>query len=226
MKYKYQMHTHTYPCSLCSRMSPEELVQSIGESEYAGAVLTNHFIGGNTGIDRKLPWSEFVREYEIDYERCQAAAKEYDVDVIFGVEENIGGGLEILVYGLTPEILYQNEKLRQHKLQDWREVADRYGLLIVQAHPYRERYYITEPGVLPLEMLDGIEVYNLGNNPEENESAKELASEHKELILTSGADAHSTKAALISGIACKERIKNESDLIRILRSGEYELIER
>ena len=224
MKYKYQMHTHTYPCSLCSKMSSEELAKSIGESDYSGVVITNHFIGGNTGIDRKLEWVDFVKAFENDYERCKEAAKEYDIDILFGVEENVDKGREILVYGLTPEILYQNEKLRNHRIADWREIADRHGLLIVQAHPYRERPYIVEPGVLPIDMLDGIEVYNLYNKPEENEKAEKLAAMNPNLILLSGADAHNPAPALISGIACEERMRNEKDLVRILKSGKYDLI--
>ena len=53
-KYKYQLHTHTSPCSKCGAMSPEELARALYEGGYAGAVLTNHFYGGNSGIDRTL----------------------------------------------------------------------------------------------------------------------------------------------------------------------------
>ena len=60
MGYKYQMHTHTSPCSRCGRLTPEELAQSLAEGGYQGAVLTNHFKGGNSGIDRSLPWEKFV----------------------------------------------------------------------------------------------------------------------------------------------------------------------
>ena len=51
--YKYQLHAHTLPCSACARMTPQELVESLHRSGYQGCVITNHFMGGNSGIDVK-----------------------------------------------------------------------------------------------------------------------------------------------------------------------------
>ncbi|MBQ9975117.1 MAG: hypothetical protein IJP16_01290 [Clostridia bacterium] len=42
-EYKYQMHTHTSPCSACAVTTPLELCRSLAEGGYAGAVLTNLF---------------------------------------------------------------------------------------------------------------------------------------------------------------------------------------
>lgn len=52
-------------------MTPIELVDALEAEGYSGAVLTNHFYWGNTGIDRNLPWNEFVKAYEIDYKKCK-----------------------------------------------------------------------------------------------------------------------------------------------------------
>ena len=78
-QYKYQMHAHTHPCSACSRLSPEELVESLRAGGYAGCVITNHFFHGNTGIDRRLAWEDFVAYYERDYLECKELAKKYRV---------------------------------------------------------------------------------------------------------------------------------------------------
>ena len=64
--YKYQMHTHTAPCSLCASMTPEELAEALNKGGYQGCVMTNHFMMGNTGIDRALSWNDFVKQYELD----------------------------------------------------------------------------------------------------------------------------------------------------------------
>ena len=61
MKYKYQMHAHTSPCSACAVMSPAELVESLYSGGYSGCVITNHFYNGNSGIDRKLPYNDFIK---------------------------------------------------------------------------------------------------------------------------------------------------------------------
>ena len=75
MKYKYQMHAHTSPCSACAVMSPAELVESLYSGGYSGCVVTNHFYKGNSGIDRNLPYNDFIKKYEEDYLECKKAAE-------------------------------------------------------------------------------------------------------------------------------------------------------
>lgn len=223
-QYKYQLHTHTSPCSDCGKMTPSELADALRIEGYSGAVLTNHFYWGNTGIDRSLPWNEFVKAYEDDYIECKKAGTRKNVDIIFGIEEHIEGGLEILVYGLTPEMLYAHPELRSHSIEDWNKLREEYGILIIQAHPFRTRSYNRLVGVLPLNFIDGIEVQNSGNTPENDIAAKEFAKEHPDLILTSGADAHIPAHISLGGIETNERITDESALVKILKEKNFKLI--
>ncbi len=224
MKYKYQLHTHTSPPSRCGVMSPRELVLGLVECGYSGALLTNHFYGGNTGIDRGLEWEKFVRAYEDDYIECSKIGEEYDIDILFSVEEHIGGGKEIICLGVTPKMLYEHPTLMSGDIEIWHNLLHGVGGLIIQAHPFRERAYISEPGPLPLSLIDGIEVYNFGNTEEANELAGVLARKNPSLILSSGADAHSASTLMHGGIATNERLRTIEDLIRVLKSGDYELI--
>ena len=223
-KFRYQMHAHTLPCSACSEMFAEELAESLFEGGYSGCVITNHFINGNTGIYRKLPWEEFVEEYERSYFELKEFGEEYGLDIIFGIEEHVGGGLEILCYGITPEILYQHPELRERNLELWYKTLKEYGVLCIQAHPFREMPYIPESKVLPLEFIDGIEVFNADNYLEDNQAAEEFAKEHPELILLSGADTHEGITACFGGIETTRRIRNGQDLVEILKNREYTLI--
>lgn len=223
-KYKYQTHTHTAACSRCGRLSPEDLARALYEGGYAGAVLTNHFYGGNSAIDRTLSWEGFVKAYEDDYIACRKAAKKYDVDIIFGVEEHLYGGLEILAYGIEPEVLYAHPELVERQGEDWLKMLHGVGALMIQAHPYREASYITMPGPLPVEWIDGIEIFNVGNKDNANELAAEFAAQHPEFILTAGSDAHTTERVCMSGISTDERIRNAAELAEVLKSGRYELI--
>lgn len=223
-KYKYQLHTHTSPCSACGKMSPAELCDALRFEGFSGAVLTNHFIGGNSGIDRTAPWKDFVGAYERDYLDCKEAAAKKNVDIIFGVEEGVGGGIEILAYGLTPEMLYCHEELKNHTIEAWSALREEYGILIIQAHPFRNRSYNSKIGVLPLEYIDGIEVLNSGNTPENDELAAEFAKAHPELIFTSGADAHKQVHIPLGGIKTPERITDEKKLVEVLKSKDFSLI--
>ena len=172
MKYKYQLHTHTSPCSKCAPMTPKELIEGLILGGYNGCVLTNHFYKGNSGIDRNLSWNEFVYEYEKNYTECKELAKINNLDVIFGLEEHLVDGLEILCYGITPQFLYDHPELKDdHTIETWYKDLHEFGALCIQAHPFRDRSYIINPRLLPLKFIDGIEVFNACNTPEANERA-------------------------------------------------------
>ncbi len=222
--YKYQMHSHTLPCSACSQMTPRELVKSLHKGGYSGFVITNHFIHGNTGINRHIPWNDFVLEYEKDYNECKKHAEKYGMDVIFGLEEGVGEGLEILCYGVTPEILYAHPELRSRNASLWHDVMNSHGAICIQAHPFRERDYIPQPKALPLEIIDGFEIFNADNSYKNDAKAVELSKNHPELITVSGADTHIPETACLCGITVSKRIKSETELVEILKSGKYELI--
>ncbi|MBQ9743864.1 MAG: PHP domain-containing protein [Clostridia bacterium] len=224
-QYKYQMHVHTTPCSHCGLMTPYELCKGLHDMGYKGAVLTNHFFHGNTGIDRSLPWEEFVKAYEKDYKDCLEASKEFDLDILFGIEEVVVPGLEILCYGLTPKILYNNPHLRDCDTEAWVETMRKNGVVLVQAHPFREAFYIPNPGPLPLRLIDGVEIYNRGNGtPEMNEATLQLAEENPLLIRLSGADAHCIEHIPYGGIVTKKRIRNEKALAEALKNKQFEPI--
>ncbi len=223
-EYKYQMHTHTYPCSHCAVMTPEELAKALHKGGYSGCVITNHFFNGNTGIDRRLPWNDFVKQYEIDFLECKNQAKKYNLDIIFGIEEHIGGGLEILCYGITPDILYDRPELKERGYEQWFKLVHSQGGIVIQAHPFRRRLYIPEAKPLPFEFIDGIEVFNAGNSMRDNLEAEYLAEKHPEFICVSGADTHDESTVCLGGIISPRRIKNEKELVNLLKSGEYKLI--
>ena len=224
--YKYQMHIHTTPCSKCGGLTPETLCQALLENGFQGGVITNHFYHGNSGIDRseKTSWEDFVSAYENDYLACKAEAEKHGLDIIFSIEESVVPGLEILCYGVTPKVLYDNPQLIKQDLYEWVRVMRENGVVVVQAHPFREADYIPNPGALPHEFLDGAEVFNRGNSTAEmNQKALEFANEHN-LIKTSSADAHWPDHIPYGVILAKKRITNEKELADLLRSGEYELI--
>lgn len=224
-QYKYQMHTHTLPCSACAHMSPTELCEVIHKAGYQGAVLTNHFYHGNCGIDRGKEWTSFVEAYERDYQACVAEGKKYDLDILFGIEEVVAPGLEILCYGITPKTLYDNPHLRHCSLEEFAKTMRQNGAVLIQAHPFREVFYIPKPGVLPLEFIDGIEVYNRGNATDEmNQKAMEYARRHPHLLQISGGDTHRAQDFAFGGIQTSSRIKTAEELAVCLQEKNYTLL--
>lgn len=220
--YRYEMHIHSEPCS-GGGDDIRRQIDVLIKRGYTGMVITNHFYYGDTRVDRALPWEEFVDAYRQDYLRGLEYAREKDFDLFFGIEEHVGDGLEVLCYGITPELLAAHPELRMHRVEDYIRIVHEAGGLIFQAHPYRDRYYITKPGPLPcLDELDGIEVYNAANTPEANERARKLATE-RGLRCTAGSDGHHRSSCGYGGVEFYERPRNYAEFIEMLRSGSYEI---
>ena len=221
--YKYEMHVHTSPCSGGGR-DIRDHIDDLMEKGYSGMVVTNHFYRGDNRIDRELPWEEFVDAYRQDYLYGLEYANEVDFDLLFGLEEHVGNGQEILLYGITVDDIAAHPELKGAPAEKYAEVIHSVGGLVYQAHPYRARHYVSCPFPLDcLDELDGIEVYNAGNEPEWNESAKQLAKE-KNLACVAGSDAHKRGTGGRAGIATKERMRNNADLVRVLKSRDYTVL--
>lgn len=224
--YLYDMHQHTNACSACGREDPVSIVRAYARDGWAGFVLTDHFIHGCTRVNRHQPWADIVGAYERAFETAYEEGQRLGVDVIFGIEENIGDGKEVLLYGITPEWLYDHPALQDGhagNLELISQLAHEAGALVVQAHPYRVRDYIPRPWEdVDLTLLDGVEVYNACNTEMENLRALQLAERH-DLLMTVGSDSHVADFPARAGIAVESRIPDSTTLAAILHSGDYEL---
>lgn len=221
--FKYEMHCHTLPSNGGSPV--EEHIDHLISLGFSGLVITNHFRWGSTALDRNMPWADFVEHYRRDWEIGHEYGEKRDFDVLFAVEEHIGGGKEILVYGLTPKFFFDNPELADHELETYSRLVRPAGGLVLQAHPWRVRHYMPDPGpVADLSLLDGIEVFNAGNTPEENEKCAALAAANPRFILTAGSDAHANDSAGRGGIASPHRLRTEADLAELLKSRRHTIV--
>lgn len=223
MKYRYEMHQHMTPCSHCGRADPAGLVCKLKEQGLAGCVITDHFYHGNSGIERSLTWEEFCRPYEDNYLETREEGKKLGIDILFGLEEHVGDGKEVLIYGITPEFMYLHPELREGSLETVFRAAKEFGAVVIQAHPFRSRDYIPDPDKkLDASFLDGYEIFNTANKPEDNEKAFNVFSDCGK-ILTAGSDCHRNENGTRSGIETDFRITDERQLAEVLKSGKYGL---
>jgi predicted metal-dependent phosphoesterase TrpH len=142
MMYKYETHCHSSQCSRCGRSTSQELVKAYYEAGYAGLVLTDHFIFGNTAVPRDLPWETRMQCYYDAYLDACKAAEGLDFDVIFGIEHAYGDGKEVLIYGIDLSFLLSNPDIPELTLDELVDRVHAYGGIVVQAHPYRDRSYV------------------------------------------------------------------------------------
>ncbi len=135
MMYLYETHCHSSQCSRCAVSTSQEMVRAYHRAGYAGLVLTDHFIWGNTAVDRRLPWEVRMQQYYDAYLAAREAARELDFDVIFGFEHAYGDGKEVLVYGVGLDFLLSNPDIPQLSLDEFARRIQNAGGIVIQAHP-------------------------------------------------------------------------------------------
>lgn len=221
MNYRYETHCHSSRCSRCAHSTPAELVNAYHAKGFSGLVLTDHFIHGNHCVDETLPWEMRMQCYYNAYLEAKDAAKALDFDVLFGIEHAYCGGLEVLCYGIDLDFLVNNPDIPQLDIREFAARVHEYGGIVIHAHPYRWAGPELE---LPLDILDGIEVWNAGNPPEKNALAQQLAN-GTELIQTSGSDLHSIAEPKLgtAGISLPYRVRTEGEMVAALKRGDHRL---
>lgn len=222
--YKYETHIHTSNCSACAISSGYEIVDAAVKKGYSGFFITNHFYHGNTSIDRNLDWESFISAYRADYELTKNYGEKMGIQVFFGLEEGFAAGKEMLIYGVAPEVFVKNPEFIMLGAKEKADFVRDNGGITVCAHPFRSRSYIPNPNKKPdPSIFDGIEAYNQGNLPEENQKAFDFATENG-LFTTSGGDIHRKNDFGFAGIEFTKKLKNDRDFIKKLKSGDYKLI--
>ncbi len=223
--YLYELHFHTRYGSACGRSDETDYLPFYQAQGYRGIVVTDHFYHGNTAPSRDLPWDAYVARYCEGYYRMKDAAKDYGIDIFFGLEENFGGD-EYLVLGLTPAWLTAHPELRNADRYTFLHLAREAGAFLIQAHPFRERDYIKRITLTP-DFSDAVEVYNCGNDPMCSRRALEYARAYH-LPMTGGSDIHCVPEdphkAHLSGIASAVPFATVQELCEAIAAGQVQVI--
>ncbi len=225
MKFKTELHAHSAPVSACGKAEPEEIVREYLARGYSTVVLTNHlsrftYKNKRMGDLSELPWEEKIDYYMSGYHALKEAAGD-KLNILFGCElrSNIDEN-DYLIYGITEEFLRSVPDLYDIKIKELSPMVREAGFLFLQAHPFRNNMCVTEPS-----LLDGIEIFNGNYDHDSRNDIARLWAEKFNLIATSGSDYHLTREhAFDGGILTDEPITSNEQLLRILRSGNFELI--
>lgn len=218
--FKTELHCHSDDISMCARVSVNDIIEKFHGAGYSSLVLTNHFNKDTMNAHSPNDWCGFIDKYVAAYEKLKKAA-EGKLNIILGMELRFNANInDYLVFGITEKFLKKNEGMFDMSLKDFRRIANENGCLVVQAHPFRFGMTVTDPA-----NLDGVEVRNghMGHNSN-NDIAKAWAEKYS-LIQTSGTDFHYKDVPANSGIMTDEEIVSSEQLVSILKSGNYTLIE-
>lgn len=216
-KLKTEMHCHTLESSVkCGKVSAKDIVDAYVEAGYKTLVITDHFGSrhkSENGIEHDI--KKLLKGY---YAAKEAANGR--INIIFGVELNFAENKnDYLVYGITEEFLNKNTNIYDIGIKEFSEIAHENGLLIYQAHPFRNRMTITSP-----DFLDGIEIFNAHPRHDSRNSFAKLWAETYNLRTIGGSDAHQVPDLARGGILTSFEIKTSEDLLNVLRENNYKII--
>lgn len=216
MGFIYETHLHTCDASKCGVVHGEDYIPFMMKRGYSGLFVTDHFFNGNTCVPADLSWEERVEIYCSGYERALKAAEGLDFLVMFGIEFNFEKD-EYLIYGVDKKWLLDNECIMTMTRKELQECVHKAGGIMIQAHPYRERDYISEIR-LGLGACDGIEVYNAGNSANMNALGYEYCSKYG-LPMTAGSDIHNITEKDMGGMLFEKKIESAQDYVKAFKEG-------
>lgn len=223
--YLYETHLHTSESSACAQKPGAEMARACKEYGYTGIFVTDHNWGGNTAVDRTLPWEEWVEQFFKGYEHAKAEGDRLGLDVFFGYEAGYNG-TEFLIYGLTKQWMKEHPELQTASIEEQYELVKQGGGLVVQAHPYREEWYIPQIRLFP-DYVDGVEGINAThsnpkstahNDPKFDDRAVAYANK-KGLPMSAGSDIHNTNL-FGGGVAFARKLRSAADYVQAFKGGE------
>ena len=202
------IHTHTYPTSIDSELTPEELIKESKRLGLDGICITDH-----DGF-----W---------DPEEIHQLSRDFNYLVIPGCEVTTEEG-HLLVYGLSEYIF------GMHRASMVKRMVDEVGGVMVVAHPYRRTYREeADSGAAAYdEMLDraarndvfrsvdAVEVLNSRGSDHENEFSRGIAQRFG-LKGTGASDAHKLADVGTYATEFERPIHSLEQFIHELRAGRF-----
>lgn len=206
------MHNHTHISSSCSRLSPEELIDTARRRGLDGICITEH---------NEIRGADFARD----------TVRRNGFSVFRGIEARTDLG-DVLVYG------YYRDIPGGIPLETLCRTVQEAGGVLFAAHPFHltggwNLYTAMQNRGMNLETdwhrlevlrrLDGIEVINGNVSDENNARARELA-DRLEIGGIGGSDAHSPERVARAATRFSDSIRSEEELVRSLKARAYEAV--
>ena len=222
--YMYETHCHTKESSACASLTPEQIVELYLANGYSGVFITDHFLNGNTTVNKKLNNATFQEKISVfcdGYRNVKKAANN-QLQVFFGFEYSYLG-TDVLVYGWDEQQLKNLECIMDMSMRDFCSFCQKNNALAVQAHPFREDFYIDHIRLFP--NAEGVESFNSSRGELCNALSEFYANAYKKISI-GGSDCHHISQKILSGMAFDKKLTSEQDFINQLRNGHGKIIKK
>ena len=216
--YKYELHCHSNPVSACSRFPVKELVKAYIDAGYDGIVLTNHINQQTFMNQRTSRWPDLIEYFLKDYKDALKYAGDR-LQVLLGAEVHFyENNNDYLIYGDIEDFILKHPTMMHYGIKKFSELAREAGILLIQAHPFRNGMSIVNP-----KLLDGVEIHNGHPRHHSRNDIASLWQERYHLLYSAGSDAHE-RGDISSGILTEVEIKDNITLLEVLKTGNFDII--
>lgn len=217
MHYYTELHAHTAPVSHCARQTPEQVVDRYIAAGYTSVVVSNHYFSKSLE-EAADDWDARLDYYFSDYYKMKAYAADR-LNVILGMELRFDQNFnDYLIFGMDEDFIRKHPDVCHMDLRTFSKLARENGLLIIQAHPFRNGITVVNP-----DLVDGYEIFNgHAGHDSRNGIALDWCRRYQK-IPTSGTDLHYNDSEIDGGIITNEPITSMQQLTDVLRSGCYTL---
>lgn len=222
----WELHMHTSETSACGINTAAEMAARYKALGFHGMVVTDHFVNANCVMPKAAPWQARIDGLLKGYLAAKAAGDAIGLAVLMGFEY-YNHGADYLTFGVPESFLRDQSDLCDIPLEAYVHRVRAAGGIVIQAHPYREAWYLPEDVAQRWDIVDAFEVINGSHGPmdhlEWDAKALETAARHG-LIQTGGSDAHSVARAGMAATAFAERFDTAEALVAALRAGQGQAV--
>ena len=217
---KIDLHVHTSEISLCGHVSARDTVRLYKEAGYDAIVITNHFSADGIYHFAHQGRDDYFNAYYEGYELARQAGQDYGLTVLNGYELRFRRNVnDYLVYGMPDEVAKDYDRIFDMGPREFSQLANEYGFLFYQAHPFRGGMTVVDP-----RNLFGIEVKNCNPRHDSRNDIAQHWAEKFSLHRIGGSDFHQTQDLGRGGIITDEKVENMADLVQVLKNDKYTLI--
>ena len=212
-KYKTELHAHTSGASACASLPPETVVRLYATEGYSSVTFTNHFNFGLIKNEKTLHAT--LEKHLEDYEKGKKEGARIGINVIFATELRFPGDInDFLFYGADPDFYKDLDIKHTRKLEDFVKHYKTSEHLLIQAHPFRDGITLA-----PIELIDGIEVFNLHSSHNGRVGVAAKYAEENCLLGTCGTDFHHTFNGQLCALCTEEKIVCAADIVSAVKKG-------
>ena len=207
---KIDAHVHSQGVSRCSRATCEQIIDEKIKLGYDGVILTNHCQAWYYTEDKH---SEFIEQLIAEFQQGKLYADKKNFRFYLGIEVSLSEphSADWLLYGVTEEFLRKSPCLYKLTQKELFEYCQRWGVVMVQAHPYRQAP--CEP-----KYMHGVEINCHPKDLDKVPLVEDFAMKNN-LLVTCGTDYHGAGQTFHGGIYVPEDCETAADIAKWLRES-------